>query len=291
MFVTMLVFITDLDGTLLDETYSYEAAHPALKLLKSLRIPLVLCTSKTRAEVEVSRSLLENIHPFIIENGGALYIPADYFNLAIHSFVHRDGYAVIEFGDPYHELVRCLLQASADSGCTVRGFSQMSAEQISQRCNMSAPAAELAKKREYDEPFEILSGDAERLTNAIKKQKKRWTRGGSFHHILGANDKAHCVNLLIHFYTRFYGNIITVGLGDGLNDAGFLRLVDIPILMESPAIAHLKKAVPRGRQSQGPGPQGWNSAVLNIIEQHLQLQGKAIGMNAALEGSSKIFPM
>jgi mannosyl-3-phosphoglycerate phosphatase len=284
----MLALFTDLDGTLLDGAYSYEAAQPALKLLKSLRIPLILCTSKTRAEVEVCRSLLDNSHPFIVENGGALYIPEGYFPLTIKSPMHRDGYAVIEFGDPYHELVRCLLQASKDSGCAVRGFSQMSVEQISQRCNMSESAAGLAKKREYDEPFEILGGDAERLTDAIKEQKKRWTRGGSFYHILGANDKAHCASLLIHFYTRIYRNVITVGLGDGLNDAGFLNLVDIPILMESLAMAELKKAVPRGRQSPGPGPQGWNSAVLNVIEQNLFAQGKAIGIDVILEESSNL---
>ena len=39
----MLVFITDLDGTLLDADYSYEAARPAVELLKRLRLSLVLC--------------------------------------------------------------------------------------------------------------------------------------------------------------------------------------------------------------------------------------------------------
>jgi mannosyl-3-phosphoglycerate phosphatase family protein len=284
----MLVFITDLDGTLLDKAFSYEAAEPALRLLSQLRIPLVLCTSKTRAEVEACRILLDNHHPFIVENGGALYIPERCFPLAINSPVHRDGYAVIEFGDPYPELVRCLLQASVESKCFVRGFHQMDVEEVSARCNMSVAAASLAKEREYDEPFEILGGDVERLTDAIKEQKKRWTRGGSFYHILGSNDKAHCASLLIHFYTRIYGNVITVGLGDGLNDAGFLNLVDIPILMESPAMADLKKAVPRGRQSPGPGPQGWNSAVLNAIEQNLFAQGKAIGIDAVSEEFSSL---
>jgi mannosyl-3-phosphoglycerate phosphatase len=281
----MLLFITDLDGTLLDAKYSYEAARPALKLLSDLQIPLVLCTSKTRAEVEVCRSQLGNHHPFIVENGGALYTPQRYFSLTINSAAYRDGYAVIEFGDPYHELVQSLMQASAESGCPVRGFHQMSVEEISKRCNMSPLVARLAKQREYDEPFEILSGDDTRLTEAIVHQKKRWTRGGSFYHILGANDKAHCVNLLIHFYKRFFKNVVTIGLGDGLNDIGFLSLVDIPILLESPAIADLKKAVPQGRHSPAPGPQGWNAAVLEVIQQHLVSEGIAVGMDAALKES------
>jgi len=52
----MLVVFTDLDGTLLDEeTYSWEAAEPALAMLRERGIPWVMVTSKTRAEVEVLR--------------------------------------------------------------------------------------------------------------------------------------------------------------------------------------------------------------------------------------------
>jgi len=52
----MHVVFTDLDGTLLDqETYSWEAARPALELLERQRIPWIIVTSKTRAEVEVLR--------------------------------------------------------------------------------------------------------------------------------------------------------------------------------------------------------------------------------------------
>ncbi|MCG7852909.1 MAG: HAD hydrolase family protein, partial [Methanosarcinaceae archaeon] len=48
------VVFTDLDGTLIDhDTYSYKAARPALAALKKQGIPLIFCTSKTRAEIEV----------------------------------------------------------------------------------------------------------------------------------------------------------------------------------------------------------------------------------------------
>ena len=69
----LLVF-TDLDGTLLDhETYSLEPALPALNTLKEKNIPLIFCTSKTRAEIEMIKSQLHSIHPFISENGGAIF--------------------------------------------------------------------------------------------------------------------------------------------------------------------------------------------------------------------------
>lgn len=49
-----MVIFTDLDGTLLDhETYSFAAAGEALEALTRENIPLILCSSKTRAEIEL----------------------------------------------------------------------------------------------------------------------------------------------------------------------------------------------------------------------------------------------
>lgn len=74
------LIISDLDGTLLDaRTYSFEEARPALELIRRNDLPLILCSSKTRAELEVWRNRLENHHPFITENGGGIFIPERYF--------------------------------------------------------------------------------------------------------------------------------------------------------------------------------------------------------------------
>ena len=80
-----VIVVSDLDGTLLDhETYSFDAARPALARLRQADVPLVLCTSKTRAEVESIRRSLDNEHPFIVENGGAVVIPLDYFSFDVY---------------------------------------------------------------------------------------------------------------------------------------------------------------------------------------------------------------
>ena len=74
------IVFSDLDGTLLDgDDYSHDQALPALRLLRRRNIPLVLCTSKTRAEVEFHRRRLANRDPFVVENGGAVYVPEGYF--------------------------------------------------------------------------------------------------------------------------------------------------------------------------------------------------------------------
>jgi len=75
-----LIVFSDLDGTLLDhETYQFDAAQPALDLLKQHGIPLILNSSKTRAEITAIRDQLQNTAPFIIENGAAVIIPPGWF--------------------------------------------------------------------------------------------------------------------------------------------------------------------------------------------------------------------
>ncbi len=263
----MLILYTDLDGTLLDrETYSWEAARPAIERLRSQDVPVVFCTSKTRAEAEYWRTQVREGHPFIVENGGAVYVPRDYFHFPLKAGRQRDAYEVIEFGSPYEELVEVLREVSAVSRCRVRGFHDMSAAEVGERCGLSLQQAELAKQREYDEPFEILGRAGGRLLQGIREHGKRWTRGGRFYHILGANDKALCVRLLTRFYREAFGEVKTIGIGDGLNDADFLNEVDIPIVIKSATSRRLTSLVRKARVTDAPGPEGWNRAVLELLE-------------------------
>ncbi|MEO0354349.1 MAG: HAD hydrolase family protein, partial [Cyanobacteria bacterium P01_A01_bin.3] len=71
----LLVF-TDLDATLVDhQTYSYEAALPAIARLKQLDYPIIFNSSKTIAEQQHLRAELDIQTPFIVENGAAVVIP------------------------------------------------------------------------------------------------------------------------------------------------------------------------------------------------------------------------
>lgn len=262
-----LIVVSDLDGTLLDhETYSFDAARPALARLRQGDVPLVLCTSKTRAEVESIRVSLENNHPFIVENGGAVVIPRDYFSFDVDRPERRGDMLVIPIGDPYHELVEVLARASVESGVAVRGFSTMTDGDVAEATGLSLVDARRARQREFDEPFEILDpAGTGVLLDAISRGGKRWTAGGRFHHITGMNDKAAAVRIVMDLYRRESGAVKSVGLGDALNDVDFLREVDVPIVIASPNGDDVARLVPRARITRAPGPQGWNEAVLETL--------------------------
>jgi mannosyl-3-phosphoglycerate phosphatase len=262
----MKVVITDLDGTLLDhDTCSWEAARPALKKLRALDIPVVFCTSKTRAEVEEWRTELGNRHPFIVENGGALYIPADYFRCT-HPFTRKtDGYEVFEFGQRYDALVEALAAAAAETACSIETFSGLTANEIAQRANISVRQAKLAKRREYDEAFTIVAGDRPAFLRSIERRGKRWTHGGRFYHITGHHHKGLAVMLLLRLFDSIHREVISIGLGNSFNDTELLRAVDRPVIVRSYDSFRLAQVIPHAVSTKLAGPEGWSRAVLEMI--------------------------
>src|SRR5437773_10603884 len=102
---------TDLDGTLLDPArYAFDEALPALTELRRRRIPLVLVSSKTRAELEPIRDELQNHEPFVAENGGAIFIPKEFFAFPLANAVLRGASQVVELGTPYAKLRSALME-------------------------------------------------------------------------------------------------------------------------------------------------------------------------------------
>ncbi len=267
-----IVVFTDLDGTLLDhETYSFVAASEALDLLARRDIPLVLCSSKTRAEIELLQQDLRLQHPFVSENGGALFLPRGYFPFPIKNARPVAGYEVIEFGAPYHQLVEALHRIASKLGIQVVGFSDMSVEEVASDCKLSLLEARLAKLREYDEPFRISDSNpagSSRLLEALHREGFRCTRGGRYHHLTGVTDKGLGIRTLKSLFEQSAGEVLTVGLGDSLNDVSLLQEVDVPIVVQNPAAganSRLLRKVPTARLTGAPGPQGWNEAVLEVV--------------------------
>jgi mannosyl-3-phosphoglycerate phosphatase len=271
-----LIF-TDLDGTLLDEaTYSFEAAEEALALLRMRKVPVILVSSKTRAEMESLRAHLHNTDPFIVENGGGLFIPTGYFESLVEGGQTRDNYHVIELGAPYARLRTALKEVGQAVGYRLRGFGDMSEQEISERTGLTRQDAALAKQREYDEPFIIENGEEPGgVPNDIRREAEacglRCTRGGRFLHLMGNSDKGRACRLLGDYYRRQEGRaghaFMTVGLGDSLNDLPMLAAVDRPILVQRPDGSYDPEVrLEKVGYAPGIGPAGWNRAILSLLK-------------------------
>jgi len=262
------IIFSDLDGTLLDDqTYSYAPARGALEILRETGIPLVFCTSKTRFETERWRRALANVHPFIVENGGAVFVPEGYFGPDAGFDKLDGGYGILEFGRPYPEIRQALEGIRGSTGSPLRGFGDMTVEEIAARCGLTRQDATLAAMREYDEPFiGIEEGKLPRVVQEAEARGFQVVSGGRFYHLVGGNDKGRAVRALRSYYEVSRGGARTVGLGDSDNDVPMLRAVDIPVLVRKPDGSHLVVVdLPGLMIASSSGPQGWRDVVLMLL--------------------------
>lgn len=269
-----LIIFTDLDGTILDySTYSFEAALPSLQLLKEREIPLIICSSKTKKEIEYYRRKLGNDHPFISENGGGIFIPESYFSFEItdcgFKIEEMDNYHLIRLGGKYSDLRKAITELR-EEGFQLRGFGDMTIEETAALTRLSLDEAAMAKERDFDEPFIFSSSEeeTEKLIQSIQQKGFNFTQG-RFFHILGNSDKGKAVSILIDLYRRRFGEIITIAIGDSPNDLPMLERVDYPVVVQKPDGSFEERInIPNLVKSEGIGPEGWNKAVMELIEKY-----------------------
>ncbi len=263
MYMKTVIF-TDLDGTLLHpKTYSFADAVPALKMIRERNIALILCSSKTKAEMEQYRERLQNRDPFIVENGGAVFVPRGYFSFL--GAPPGDEYFVTSFGKPYEEIRKAFVGLREKERVFVKGFGDMTTEEVAALTGLPLEEAALARERDFGEPF-VFEGDIDNsFLKAIEREGLRWTRGRLFY-LMGEHDKGRAIRLLKQWYEREHGIINTIGLGDALNDLPLLREVEHPVLVQKEDGSYARIELPRLIRAGGIGPQGWIRAVLKLIK-------------------------
>jgi D-glycerate 3-kinase len=255
---------TDLDASLLDDSYSWAAAEPALKKAVSAKAGLVLNSSKTVSEMKALAAALKDqvggdAPVLVAENGGTLAIPQD------------DGYRVECLGRSRDEILELAHGLRTEHGYAFTGFADMKPEAVVEHTGLAYEAAVMAMDRQSTEP--ILWNDSEALWQefvaALEQDDLRAVRGGRFIHIMGPTDKANGMEAaLAHFQDQDASSCWSVvALGDSPNDLGMLNAADIAVAISNPSHGEqLEPTAPRCVYPELPGPAGWNEAVLTILE-------------------------
>lgn len=269
---TKLIVFTDLDGSLLDhESYSHAPADSTLHLLEEMNVPVILTTSKTRAEVLSLRDELENQHPFIIENGAAVFIPQSYFPEQPKGCSARDGYWVKEFSKSREVWLELLAAAKREFRHSFSHFALMKEEVIASLTGLKPEQAELANQREYGEPVSWLGADAQRLKFIawLEQRGANVLQGGRFLHISGSCDKGQALTWLANEYQNQWQleDLKTLAIGDSHNDIAMLDSASLALIIRSPAHTPPKLKRQRGYfVSDEYGPRGWAEGVNKILD-------------------------
>lgn len=217
---------------------------------------------------------MKNTHPFIVENGGAIFIPEKYCfsdldRAAIFRLGHTkdDKYHVIELGIPYTRLREALSRLQDQFPGKIHGFGDLSVEEVAHLCDFSTDDAVLAKRREYDEPL-VFDDDIliTEIQEAAKLLNLQVIQGGRFHHLIGPNDKGKAVLRLIAIFRNKLDFLKSFALGDSHNDLPMLAAVDTPILLpKANGQYDLSIKLESLTFAENAGPKGWCEAVLKII--------------------------
>jgi mannosyl-3-phosphoglycerate phosphatase len=267
----LLVF-TDLDGTLLDaQTYEWREAADTLNELRRRKVPLILCTSKTVAEVEVIRRRLGIQDPFIAENGGMLVLPWSFLGRPAGPGSIHHPY-MVRLGWGYPEVVAVLKRLARAAKVRVRGFNEMTDKEVADATGLGLPEARQAKQRQASEPFRFVDATPAQIRafrQAAKADGLQVAQGGRFWYLSAGSDKGRAAELLLFLYELFKGTPVqAIAVGDTSIDLPMLRRVELPLLMQRAGgefDAEVVRALPTVVRVNGSGPSVWARAVHNAL--------------------------
>ncbi len=261
-----LVF-TDLDGTLLDHrTYSFQEAEPILDRIREEGWPLIFVTSKTEPEVRLLQDRMGIREPFVVENGGAVFLPPEYGRFRAPGARRRGEWRVLVLGLEYPVLRDFVAALPPSLG--VRGLSELSDEEVVERTGLGPEAVWLARRRAFSEPCLVEDPEAAgMLREHARAEGLQVIQGGRFHHVVAAGqDKGRAVEILLALFREEDPGVgPSIGLGDSRNDAPMLERVDIPVVIPNPPGSGLELARPDAVVAPHPGPRGWREALEEVF--------------------------
>ncbi|MFS2220904.1 mannosyl-3-phosphoglycerate phosphatase-related protein [Pantoea sp. B65] len=257
-----LMIVTDLDGSLLDHhTYSWQPAQSWLEKLQQHQIPLVICSSKTASEIiPLQQQLGFSAAPFIAENGALVQLD------------RADGEVIRHHaGKDYSEICHCLRRLRQQYQFRFSGFADFTDQEVAEITGLTVRNAALARRREASESLVWRDSDQQfaAFRQALDQQGLALTQGGRFWHVMArGSGKGAALAWLLQQYPQQY---ITIGLGDGPNDAPMLDRVDYAVVIKG----HSKTAVTLTRQDRqniyhtsAYGPEGWHEGLQYFIAQN-----------------------
>ena len=212
--------VSDVDGTLMDHSYDLTPAKETIKTLQKLSIPVILCTSKTAAEVKVIRNELNLTDPYIVENGAAIYG---------ESLQKVNGQIIL--GKKYEILEEILKLISKEINYELIPLNNLADSEATELTGLKGNSLTLMRDRHWSMPFlnppDFLE---EKINICCKKFNVDIFKGNRMSHLLSTkSNKGKAINALKEYSN--IQNIEIIGLGDSPNDLPLLLNSDIKIVI------------------------------------------------------------
>jgi len=261
------LFVSGIGGCLVDPaTRDYDPARPAVAALANLGVPLVLCSSRPRREVELVSRLFGLAAPMIVENGAALVVPDGHLPHGVPGGQREGEHQVLVLGPPRQRLRDALAEIAAAARVEVRLLADLPA---GDRPASGGLGARPSAAYEYTDPFLVeREPEAVALARVAEARGLRVARGERVFHLLGGADKGLALRTLLSLYEREGIRPRAVALGAWPVDVPMLRAVHRPIVLpgrDGRLDPDVVAGAPGAERARSAGPEGWNDAVLAVL--------------------------
>jgi D-glycerate 3-kinase len=236
-------------------------------------IPAVWLTSRSRLQFDGPRRKLGHIHPFIAEDGCAIYLPEDYFHLRPESNISKSQkastvrlgrFTCIPIAEALPAATEALETLSSDTRVPVVTLRSLSPRELVQNTGLAEREAELARQRDFDEVF-FLAGvsdqDVQRFLAEGRNRKLQLRQHGVFWSAAMGASTQRCIQGLSKLYDRaLRQHAHTVGIATEDLSPGLFPYCERTVLLTNSAQVSDSAdhpAEPRARRLELRSPDIW----------------------------------
>lgn len=261
-----LLIFTDLDGTLLDShTQDWQPAAAWLARLREKDIPVILSSSKTAAEMlHIQKLLGLQGLPLIAENGAVVELDSRWQT--------HPGFPRQIFGASHAEISAVLNKLRAQSSFKFTTFDDVDESAIAEWTGLTHAQASLTRLHEASVTLIWRDSDErmDEFTRRLNNLGLQFVHGARFWHVLDvASGKDHAANGLIDLYQRQWKRRpVTIGLGDGPNDAPLLEAMDYAVIVKGlnrEGVVLHPDCSAQVYRTQREGPEGWQEGMTHLF--------------------------
>ena len=207
-------------------------------------IPAVWLTSRSRLQFDEARRKHGHTHPFIAEDGCAVYLPEDYFHLRPASDASRTKRAAtlrlgrftcIPIAEALPAAAEALQTLSRDTGVPVVTLRSLSPRELVQNTGLPQKEAELARQRDFDEIFFFAGASDEEIERFLTEGRNRnlqFRRHGMLWSTAIGPGIERCIRELAKLYDRalrYHAHTLAIATPDLA--AGFFPFCERTILL------------------------------------------------------------
>jgi len=243
-------------------------------------IPAVWLTSRSRLQFDDARRKHGHTHPFIAEDGCAVYLPEDYFHLRPSSdpartrnspTVRLGRFTCIPVAEALPAAADALQTLSRDSGVPVVTLRSLSPRELAQNIGLPQKEAELARQRDFDEIFFFAGASdqqVERFLAEGRSQQLQFRKHGVLWSAAIGASVQRCIRELARLYDRALRyHAHTLGIATHGLATGLFPFCERSILLEdnnSERTSLAEQPHPHGRYLPLHAPDLWERLLASI---------------------------